>query len=209
MKGPIDPTTQPIERYWYVDGLVEIGTGSIILILGIMFWGIAQVGLSNIPDWLMGLGPTAVIVLAWVVVNKLVNAIKEKVTYPRTGYVAPPQKPHNLFRAALITLFTTGVCLLVIYTAFTYIGRGIIAVIMSVFFACFMVFLAYRFGLRRFYFLAGLNLILGTGIALLHLPDPMDVAAFLSIFGILWAISGAITLHHYLKITHPPIDWQK
>jgi hypothetical protein len=91
-------------RYWSVDGLPELAMGVVWIV-----WGLAMIGGDLLGS--RGLGAVfktaipAVLVLSGFAANWAVRKVKERVTYPRTGYVELPE-PTRASRAfaALIAL---------------------------------------------------------------------------------------------------------
>jgi hypothetical protein len=218
IKDPIRRT----QAYWYVDGLVELGTGVLFLMLGFVLIiegaildnaSLANT-LSFVRNFLM-IGGT-------IGIGLLTKYIKSRLTYPRTGYIAYPQpKGRQLGKVLGIGLgfaFTAsvGLVLAILYipalqTMIAYmpswlmVGLGIFAG---------GVYLSWglRTGLRRFYWLAGLGLFTGLILAWpsrgLNLIEGQSYlrtgpGIFLIVMGIGLCISGTTTLRNYLKNTQP------
>lgn len=84
----IDRVIRRTQRYWYEDGLTEIGLGALYLGIGLI--AAAQVVLPPGPLVLaisvLGL-PVLFLAGGWAL-KRGIAAAKEQVTYPRTGYVA-------------------------------------------------------------------------------------------------------------------------
>jgi hypothetical protein len=76
--------------YWFVDGLEEIAFGLALLIRGV--WGIAW-GELHWRNWWMWVGfPAAELLLLALLLmhRRILDSLKARITYPRTGYVRPP-----------------------------------------------------------------------------------------------------------------------
>jgi hypothetical protein len=84
MRNDIDRAEQRARQYWYDDGLTEIATGCVFVAVGALFLAEA-VGLVASGFSSLGL---IVVVFAGVLLGRwLVRVAKERITYPRTGFV--------------------------------------------------------------------------------------------------------------------------
>jgi hypothetical protein len=155
-------------------------------------------------------------------VGLLVKAIKSRLTYPRTGYIAYPQpKGTQLGKAmgiGLVVAFAVslGLVLAILYipalqTMIAYMPSWLM-VGLGVFVGGVYLSWGLRTGLRRFYMLAGLGLVSGFVLAWhgrgLNLIEGKSYlltgpGIFFIVMGIGLCISGVVTLRNYLKNTHP------
>ena len=216
---------EPIRRtqaYWHVDGLVELGTGSIFILLGIVLIleSIASAG-SKQASILFFLR-NVILIGGTIGIGLLVKAIKARLTFPRTGYIAYPQPKGKKFGiylgiglvfAALISggflffiSFIPAVQMMIVYLP------GWIMVWLGILIASVYLSWAVRTGLRRFYWLAGMGLFTGLVLAWqargLTLVDGKSYlmtgpGIFFIIMGCCLFISGGVTLRNYLKSTQP------
>lgn len=90
-------------QYWFIDGLPDVVFGS-----ALMAWGlVGLVGTIFFPGpWMKALLSVAglcFLVLFWKD-RKILDAIKSRVTYPRTGYVKPPGDPTTIPENRLMSL---------------------------------------------------------------------------------------------------------
>lgn len=105
---PIDSPGRRAAAYWFADGLPEIAFGFALFILGAL--GIAW----GVPHWRngwMGMGfvlAELLLLVMLVMHRRILDALKARITYPRTGYVRPPadfpDKNHSLDK--ILTLGT-------------------------------------------------------------------------------------------------------
>ncbi len=76
------------QRYWNVDGLSEIATGLVALFVAACIYGTVQTARGSLGRVLVvlafALGLPALMLLS----GRLLVAVRRRVTYPRTGYVA-------------------------------------------------------------------------------------------------------------------------
>lgn len=204
MRSEIDTMIQRTQRYWYVDGLSEIFVGLVIILLGLYYLVLQRFAPGGLGALLLGIGQPIIILLAWWPGGKIVRMLKERITYPRTGYVTYPPKQYRKRRWA------TGAILALVFAAVVVsletvfkIGQNNLPVIVGVMIGLSIAILGYRFRLNRFYLLAGYTFLLGILTSLLPLKDLDQNAFMLAFFGLGWIVSGAYTLIHYLKTTQP------
>ncbi len=202
MKSEIDQTIQRTQRYWYTDGLAEIAAGLVVLILGLLYLPLMLLP-QGAAALAVGLGQPVLILLGWWLSGRAVRRLKERITYPRTGYVAYPRKKRRGWGKAAVTALCVAVFVVLVQTL---IGEReqLLPVITGAFFALAFALMGYRLGLARFYLLAAFVLGLGVLTQQLGLRDMQQTAFFFSGIGLSWIASGAITLAHYLRNTQPP-----
>lgn len=195
---------QRTRRYWYVDGLVELFIGLLLLVVGLL---VLAPELLPPGSWQRLAAVTSLVVIifggAWIG-GKLVRTVKARLTYPRTGYVnyrKPPRQRRlrNILIMILIAALWTALILI--------LGNALIAWVPLIdgLILGAILWIAGR-GLLRFYLLSGLSLIVGGILAYLQIGGNFGLMVFNSIMGLSLAISGAITLVHYLRQTSAPED---
>jgi len=220
MTNPIKDPIRRTQAYWYVDGLVEIGTGVFLMLLGIIL--IIEGALPADAPWADTLAfvRNMTMVVGTIAVGLSVKAIKNRLTYPRTGYIAYPQpKSHEFGKYLGVAVVTAIIVSLGLVLAMKYIPvvQTMIAYLpawlmvwLGLILGCIYLSWGLRTGLRRFYWLAGLSLITGLVLAWqgrgLNLIEGKSYlltgsGIFLTVMGIGLSISGAVTLRNYLKNT--------
>jgi hypothetical protein len=204
MEDPVNEIVKRTQRYWYVDGISDIGAGALFLMLGATFF--LMEWLSPVPNlaWMIAIGQPLVVILGAWLVRKAVSWAKEHITYPRTGYVAyhRPAGWHRWQRVILSAMIAAGVAAGVIFLEGA-IGFEWVPVISGGLLGIAMMVLSLRFRLLRFGLLALYAVLLGVFTAWLSLPSSRSAAIFFSSFGLGWAISGVVTLARYLRNTQP------
>ena len=94
----LNQVTKRTAGYWYVDGLAEIGTGFVFLVLGVFYLVLAGFEPGGVSSLIVGIGQPAIILLGVYGVSRVVRYFKERITFPRTGYVSYRRKPQNVRR---------------------------------------------------------------------------------------------------------------
>ncbi len=207
MHDSIDQITQRTQRYWYVDGLAEMAGGGILLLLGLFFAVVRWIPNVQFRSVLLAFGQPVLILAGVYGAGKLVAHLKERITYPRTGYVA--YKRNRGGRRALAFIAAAAVtAIVVVMVALTqnFLGENWLPIISATLVALFTLYLAYQFGLKRFYVLSGFTFLLGLATAWLAVSDELSSTFFFSTLGCMWILSGAWTLRQYLVKTSPLIE---
>ena len=204
MKSEIDTVIQRTQRYWYVDGLGEMAVGLMLAIFGLYFSLLPLFENQNL-GLVVALGQPVLLLLLWWLGGKAVRALKERITYPRTGYVLVARKKKPLSRLALaaITAMVVG-ALVGLIQAFAAGSRLIIPTVVGAFLAFSVAIIGRRFGLARFYVLAAYTFGIGLLTGILSLTETQQNTFLFAMFGLGWIISGAVTFARYLASTRPP-----
>jgi hypothetical protein len=189
--------TKRTERYWFEDGIWEICFGLVNMLLAGFYLLAGR--LEAAGEWLVAL-QMLVIVGAFLGMGRLVKLLKERITYPRTGYVAyrKPAPSARVKRAVLTGLLALLMAGIVGAAATVRLMRNTTALVAAILLAGALVYLGYRFSLPRLYLTAGLTVGLGFVFALLALPDSAATAGFFGAFGLLVTLSGGAALAAYL-----------
>jgi len=194
--------------YWFSDGLPEIAFGGAYLIFGVlgMTWRVHEPyhWLRLIVEAAL---PALVILFMWS--PNILDPLKARVTYPRTGYVRPPALPRRSGRDENVSGFPWSTVWL-FYVAMTFVralnghlanGRWTVPAVMSL-----TAVLLYALNCReaRPYSWWAVLPIAVAGWASLWLDMPPASREFLPILiGGVWLLSrGTWTLAHYLR-AHP------
>jgi hypothetical protein len=138
-----------------VDGLNELGVGVLIFSLGLLYLAMGVIGPGDVSDRLLLFGEPALLVGGWLGVSWGVKRLKERITYPRTGYIAylRLRGPRRWARIFLTMLLAAGFAV-----GLTFVGRlggnSLLPVLIGLIVAGVLAYLGYEFKLRRFYGLA-------------------------------------------------------
>ena len=198
MSKNIDKVVRRTYRYFYDDGLVEMALGLLFIAVGIwlVIWnGLTADALSGL---LLAIGLPLLIFGSAVFFKQLIKKLKERITYPRTGYVSyrenQPDRGRWLFigTAALFTLLS--IFLPGSFNQMSVMVGALLGVI--------LIYMGYRVEVRRFYLIGILSIILGFGLAQLGIDEVVALGLLFTAAGVGLLVSGAITLILYLR-RHP------
>jgi len=204
MKDPLALMTQRIQRYWYVDGLAEIGMGVLFSVIGLIYLAATRLSTPSL-GWILIIGQVVVILSSAWLVGRGVRAIKERLTYPRTGYIAyPPKKGKD----RILRIVISGGIAVVVSTLVGLVSRlpslnSWLPLISGALIALAMLFIGFRFDLTHFFLLAAYDVAAGWGVSRAGLEDDQKFAVLFCLLGVGLFVSGGVTLLRYLRSTRP------
>lgn len=204
MSNQIDRTIQKTWQYWYVDGLVEIAGGLVVLAVAMFQAVLAQVQNGSAAAFVLAAGQPFIFLAGVFLARWAVRKAKERLTFPRTGYVTypRPKRQRRVLTMVLAAAISIAVMLGLSYLL-PLVGRNIIPAITGLFVALFMGYIGWRVGLPRFYVVGGAILLTGIAAAGLNLPETIGMILLLGVWGVGWLVAGAVTLRRYLNATAP------
>jgi hypothetical protein len=210
MKNDIDKVVQRTYRYGYEDGLWEIATGCMIVVCGLLLFGVDSIppGLP-LASVLAAVGFTILVpIFGWLAVGRAVKAVKERVTYPRTGYVSY-RRPEGDRRRWLIGVGGGAGLLGVLFGVLSVVHAAalvVMSIVEGLIIGASLLYLGHRLGLARFYVLAFLSVLIGVVTALSGLDGLIVLAAYFGLMGLVLTASGLFTLRAYLSQSQPLVE---
>jgi hypothetical protein len=197
MKTDIDTLIQRTRRYGLSDGLAEVSIGILFLLLGLFFLATLALTSGPLQAILLPLGIPLVVIVAGRLLGKVTRRLRERWTYPRTGYVtyqnsSRTRRWHAIGIGSLVTLVTLAIMILIgpKSQAWMSLLDGILLG---------FVFLWISQGLRRFYLLSAFAFASGLILALNRIGGNLGHGLFYSISGLALLLSGGLTFWAYLR----------
>jgi hypothetical protein len=185
-------------QYWFVDGLAEIGAGILCLLLAVFFlsWEAMEKSRWSL-FYLLGTGLVVAVGL-----RLIIQKIKQRLTYPQTGYTAPPGGFENKRLAWMAAGFTVLLLGLNVYLSL----RGSTTMLWSaglagLVFAFVFAWIGFTTGLRRFAFLALISLGLGAVLGFLGIGYWTGVAILTGWIGVILLLNGIWGFKEYRRQT--------
>ena len=199
MKSNVSEVEQRVYRYWYTDGLAEIIGGGMFILLGIYFAMQDFLGPDSMMSLILQAGLALVLIGGAFISRRLINTLKTRLTYPRTGYVEyrvnKKETRTGRFLVALLafTVSALTIAFISIFKSFDMVSVtgfivGIILVLLR----------AKTSGLARFYILGVISMLLGFAISAIGLSDGYGLGLYYALMGVCFLVSGGWTLNHYL-----------
>jgi hypothetical protein len=211
--SPKDPATRSQLRaiqYWYIDGTFEFSFGLLCLILALYFF----VEISTQGTWVSALIDASLVLFilggAWLI-NRLLRQLKERITYPRTGYVSYQRKSglKRGWRLLLGMLIGGAVsALTIILLNNDALQFAVIPLVSGCVLAFVLVIMGWRSALPRFYLLAGVSAGIGIILAFNGPGNYLGVAVYYLAVSLVLFASGAHTLFNYLRQNPAPREEQ-
>jgi len=208
MENRLLDVEQRVKRYWYSDGIAELSSGGMFILLGLYFGIQGYFGENSPVSVILQVSLVFIMMGGIFGVRWLVNTLKTRLTYPRTGYVEYRTNEKDVTQrryvvAAVAMIIAVASMVLVKYIRILDSMVLITGILVSV------VFVALRgksSGVTRFYVLGGFSLLLGIGLSLDNLPDEYNLALFYGLLGVAILISGGLVLRRYLTENPLPVD---
>jgi hypothetical protein len=208
MKNDIDKVIQRTHRYWYEDGLNEIATGCMFVGCGLLLFMMYSVPPGSLLAPVLAIGFVILVAFGGLAVSRAVKAVKNRVTYPRTGYVSYRRpgssgRPYVVWAGVGIGLAVLGIILSKVHAP-SWLGS--MAMAQGLLMGAVLFYLGHRLGLTRFYVLAFLSALIGVVVALNGFEDALGSAAYFGEMGLVVTASGLFTLRTYLRQSQPPVE---
>jgi hypothetical protein len=174
MTDKIADPTRRTQAYWFIDGMAEIGSGTLFVVLSIpyLLWSLAPEG-SRLAK-LASSGRDILLLLGIGIGYAVIRAAKLRSTYPRTGYVEEQRldrrqilKTGSFGLAGILVIVGLMVAGILLWPAFR-LGlvrnMAYFPTIFGLFFMAFQIILGFRTGIRRFFVLAGMAALASLGL---------------------------------------------
>ena len=201
MKDNFANVEQRVKRYWYVDGFGElVGGGGMCLILAVYFAAQQYFGDESLVGGFLQASLALVLIGGIFLMRRFIQAAKERVTYPRTGYVEYQTSEKNkAFKSALAAIVGLIMAMMFVFIvrqfdridAMVAISGGVMGIILF----------AKQFWtvkVKRFYLLSLTALIFGSALSVSGFPRGYNLGLFYGLMSLAFAISGGLTLKKYL-----------
>jgi len=198
-------------QYWFEDGIVELGIGSLFLLLGIYFY--LQATLEN-KVWVEQLSASfaLVFILGWYLIDSFIRSAKERITFPRTGYVAYKPDKSNKKLVRLVLAIVVGVLvsagLLVVFSSRSLPIDNLLPAATGLTITLVLGVMGFYTRLPRFYLPAVFGLLCGVGLTMSGSENTLGTAFLYLATAFVLIIIGAIIFSRYLKANPVPADQQ-
>jgi hypothetical protein len=207
-KDEIKQIEQRVKRYWYTDGIAELASGGMFVLLGLYFGIQGYFGENSLVSVILQVGLALLMIAGAFGVRRLVKALKARLTYPRTGFVEyrVNEKDTKVRRYVVV-----GVAMMIAIASIVlndYIRNldSMVLITGLLVGAIFITLQGRSSGLKRFYALGGLAIVLGVALSFSKLPQAYTLALFYGLTGVVILAFGALVLHRYLDENPLPLE---
>jgi len=202
MSTDIDSIMRKTRQYWYEDGLSELMVGLFFVGVGLLLLGDWATPATATWKWIWAPGFMLFAVIGLLVGRRAISWLKERVTYPRTGYVAYRRPPEVASKRRAMTAGVVAAAVsLALVTIVTYrqeFGR-VGPLLLGLGIALLLIRFGSHTGLPRFFALAAWSLVLGIALALLSTTMSLTIGLYYALLGLAITSAGAYTLLRYLR----------
>jgi hypothetical protein len=210
MKDPVRHSQLRTVQYDHVDGTPELGFGLLFLLVAILFLifakipGFASSGLSIWSIMLVFIG-------GGFLIGHLTQVLKEKLTYPRTGYLAYPRQGRPIKRSTRLLIwigvpFATIVLLILLLlnrgsfpTQETFIIPPWVPGITGLLFGGLWVIAGWKISLPRYYLIGAATFLASLAPLFIGIEGNLGMALLFGIMSLVLFASGGIALWRYLR----------
>jgi hypothetical protein len=199
---------QRVKRYWYTDGIAELTSGGLFVLLGVYFGAQGFLGEGSTASIILQISLILVMVGGIFGVRWLVNDLKTRLTYPRTGYVEYRVNEKNVkVRRYLVA----GVAMTIAIASIVLVDyiRGLDTMALITGLLVGVIFISLRgksSGLKRFYLLGVLAMVLGVTLSFSGLSQAYNLGLLYGLLGIAVMFSGGLVLRRYLSENSLPLE---
>jgi len=174
-------------QYWFIDGLAELAAGLVGIFLAVLFWV-----WQDVFTWRWSL--PVILVAAFAVsfgLRLIIQRIKARSTYPRTGYVSPFSGLESKWSVVILIAFSL-VMLGLNYFFSTKGSKGLLwsPGLAGLIFTLIFVWTGAMTKLKRFFLLAIICLIIGLILVFLKLDYFQGVSVLTGIVGLVLLVQG-------------------
>jgi hypothetical protein len=201
METKLSDVEERVKRYWYTDGIGELIGGGMFVLLGIYFALQEVLGQDSTLGGILQASFVLLMIGGVFVSRRLINTLKTRLTYPRTGYVEYQVDERGMrWRRILgvVLAFVISALTIVFVRLFQFFD-SVVAVTGLIVALILVVLRAKSAGLARFYVLGTISLVLGLALSLSGLPNGYSLGLFYGLMGGCFFISGGLTLRRYLQ----------
>jgi hypothetical protein len=196
-------------QYWFEDGIVEMGMGGLFLLLGVYFY--LQATLKN-GFWAELLSGAFVLIFigGWFLAGNFIRSAKERITFPRTGYVAykPDRANKKFLRLALAMIAGALIsgALLVLLSERPLGIDNLMPAATGLTIAIVLGVLGVYTGLLRFLIPAVFSLLCGIGLTASGIDNTLGGAFVYLASALVLIITGALVFRRYLQANPAPTE---
>jgi len=203
IKNQIENISRRTREYWLEDGLGEIVGAAVFLLIGL--FSLLE-GMTEPGFWRCVTGIAAMLAIGagpWLA-RPVIKKLKNRLTYPRTGYVAyrMPSKQKRLLSMIIAAFVTLVVVALLMQRP--EVSLAWIPLIEGIAVGGYLYYVGYKHNLLRFQVQAVIALSLGATLSFAGVGDLIGVGLFFLIMGMVVLAAGSMTLRKYLQSSPTP-----
>jgi hypothetical protein len=197
-----------VKRYWYTDGIAEIVGGGFFVLVGLYFGLQGYLGEDSLLTAVLQGSMVLLFIGGAFAASWMVNLLKTRLTYPRTGYVEyhrPQSKSRS--RTILVALVGLGVAVSAVLIAYLLGSPDLIVAMTGIIIGVVLAIVLGRIsGSIRFYLLGVASFVLGLILSFSGMPQNIALAWYYALMGLVTMTSGGLALGRFLRHSPPPLE---
>jgi hypothetical protein len=187
-------------RHFFGDGIGEMAYGITFMLIGLILFGAATLKPPFRHFWSIAF--FLVVWAAFWLSRWLVPALKKRLVFPRTGYVVSRKlRGRMLWLVLSVAAVVGGVgAFVAVYMLRAHpAARAWSPVILGIEVGGWLLFMGFRFEMRRYLLLAGFSLLAGVAGSLMGMGADRGSAVYMAAMGLALVVSGALALRANLR----------
>ena len=208
MKDNFSDIEGRVQRYWFTDGIGELMGGGLFVLLGLYFAAQQYFGDRSFVGGILQSSFIILVIGGLFLGRWAIHQLKARVTYPRTGYVEYRlDDKRNMRKRVFAFAIAMGVAMSGIFIARNITIIDSMVALTGLLVAVILFFnQRWAHGVSRFSVMSIAALILGVSLSVSGLARGYNLGTFYGVMGIVFAISGGLTLRRYLQENPLPAD---
>ena len=197
-----------VKGYWYTDGIGELIGGCLFILLAIYFFLQSFLDKDSTLINLLQASLALLVIIGVFVSRWVINRLKTRLTYPRTGYVEYRVDQHNLGRRRIVVLILGGLVAAMIVGLAKMVGStswipAATGLIVAVFL---FIVQGGTAGQYRFYILGAVSIVAGIALSFSGLSEGFALGYYYGLLGLAFVTSGGLVLRRYLQENPFPME---
>jgi hypothetical protein len=189
-----------IRGYWHKDGLGELAAGLVFFILALYFVAVEAFGETSPWGGILQASLVLVLLGLMVIARRVMNSLKERFVYPRTGYVEYRSQGARWTRGILAGLVAAMMAAVIVFVSSVQPVFDVVVAFTGLVGAFLLIFWSTKAeGTGRFLVMAVLSVLFGLGLSFAGIPDGYALAAYYTSMALTFVASGFIVLRAYLR----------
>jgi MFS family permease len=187
-------------QYWWIDGLAELAFALEMIVISLYFVLVQQIHSEPWTVIAASVGMPAIFLTTFFLAGKLVLYVKEKITFPRTGYVRYPKRKAISRKRRLVVGAVIGfVTAVAVNLSREFLGSNAQWIVVTLIMMMGMIYIGYLVEVYRYYAIGVLIFLWGIAMIWMTIPSGYEYAWLFGGIGLINLIFGLAVFLRYLK----------
>ncbi len=200
LQHELDAVEKRTRRYWYQDGICEMASATVFLLVAGYFL-LQNAWRNSAHDLLLNIAFPLIIVALALAARRVIRVVKDRYVHPRTGYVSFSRRAgHRWARAALAFAIGVLTTLLILRSP---VLVNWTAALEGLVFAAFFFYVGRKVDILRFPIEGVLCAVVGVLVSASHLDEDVAAALLFAWLGVLVGTGGLVAFVRYARQLPP------